>query len=551
MNNPQKKNIRDQSIWALGNIAGDSPQYRNLVLQANVMEPLLCLIYSTLDNMLDEKTNLSLLRNATWTLSNLCRGKPRPPFETVSPALTVLNKLIKLKDPEILADTCWTLSYLCDGPNENIAAVIESGVTERCVELLMHPETKVKVPALRTVGNLVTSFDEHTQKVIAFKNCLPNLLALLYHQKKEVRKEAAWTISNITAGNKDQINLVLQATGKINGSVDGNRIVPKLIDLLKHDCFDVKKEAAWALSNCTSGGTNQQIFHLVSQGAIPQLCDLLCKDIETKIIVVALEGLTNILKVGNALSFPNGMNPCSKILEHAGGLEKLYTLQEHEDVGVYEKSLKILEQYFDFSSSSDKIKTTAAAITTATTIQKTRCLQLLEYFLFNNYFKADSYNHTSARFGKLPFCLVPREKTTIQFKFVQSPTESIMEWQRCGLDLSRSDLIFQIEKGAKVKLHNYLGIIKKVIPKMYGHYGFRQLFCEYLLGTELCKLCELKFVKRIKNINDNVNNDNDRRITNERRKIVNSISTPYICSYKGTINKNHCYIKNKSRPILV
>ena len=126
-----------------------------------------------------------------------------------------------------------------------------------------------------------------------------------------------------------------------------------------------------------------------------------------------------------------------------------------------------------------------------------------------------------------------------------------MEWQRCGLDLSRSDLIFQIEKGAKVKLHNYLGIIKKVIPKMYGHYGFRQLFCEYLLGTELCKLCELKFVKRIKNIKDNVNNDNDRRITNERRKIVNSISTPYICSYKGTINKNHCYIKNKSRPILV
>ena len=84
----------------------------------------------------------------------------------ISVALTVLNKLIKLKDPEILADTCWTLSYLCDGPNENIAAVIESGVTERCVELLMHPETKVKVPALRTVGNLVTSFDEHTHFLI-------------------------------------------------------------------------------------------------------------------------------------------------------------------------------------------------------------------------------------------------------------------------------------------------------------------------------------------------------------------------------------------------
>lgn len=34
--------------------------------------------------------------------------------------------------------------------------------------------------------------------------------ALLENDKKGIRKEAAWTISNITAGNPDQIEAVMQ-----------------------------------------------------------------------------------------------------------------------------------------------------------------------------------------------------------------------------------------------------------------------------------------------------------------------------------------------------
>jgi hypothetical protein len=82
---------------------------------------------------------------------------------------------------------------------------------------------------------------------------LPPLLKLLKSNKKGIRKEACWTISNITAGNKDQISACISAG-----------IMPHLIELLKTSDFDVMKEAAWAISNATSGGNAEQIRYLVN-----------------------------------------------------------------------------------------------------------------------------------------------------------------------------------------------------------------------------------------------------------------------------------------------
>jgi hypothetical protein len=66
--------------------------------------------------------------------------------------------------------------------------------------------------------------------------------------------------------------------------------------LLQSAEFDIKKEAAWAISNATSGGTAEQIRYLVDVGAVRPLCDLLTVP-DVRIVTVALEGLENILKV--------------------------------------------------------------------------------------------------------------------------------------------------------------------------------------------------------------------------------------------------------------
>uniref|UniRef100_A0A8K9UGG0 Importin subunit alpha n=1 Tax=Oncorhynchus mykiss TaxID=8022 RepID=A0A8K9UGG0_ONCMY len=338
--NSDFEDVQEQAVWALGNIAGDSAVCRDYVLNCNILPPLLML--------LTKSTRLSMTRNAVWALSNLCRGKSPPPvFEKVSPCLQVLSRLLFSSDSDLLADACWALSYLSDGPNEKIQAVIDSGVCRRLVELLMHTDYKVASPALRAVGNIVTGDDIQTQVVL---NCsaLPCLLHLLSSPKESIRKEACWTVSNITAGNRAQIQTVIDAN-----------IFPVLIDILQKAEFRTRKEAAWAITNATSGGTPEQIratvsrwnLYLVNLGCIKPLCDLLTV-MDSKIVQVSLNGLENILRLGDqeakqdAGPSGTGVNPYCSLIEEAYGLDKIEFLQSHENQEIYQKAFDLIEHYF-------------------------------------------------------------------------------------------------------------------------------------------------------------------------------------------------------------
>jgi len=202
----------------------------------------------------------------------------------------------------------------------------------------MHPSTSVQTPALRSVGNIVTGDDLQTQVVIA-SGALPALLSLLSSPKEGIRKEACWTISNVTAGSPSQIQSVIDAN-----------IIPPLINILSNADFKTRKEACWAISNATSGGLQEpaQIRYLVSQGCIKPLCDLLTM-MDNKIIQVALDGLDNILKVGDMdkrAAGPGASNQYAMFVEEAGGMITIHNLQTHDNTEIYNKSFGIMDKYF-------------------------------------------------------------------------------------------------------------------------------------------------------------------------------------------------------------
>ena len=186
----------------------------------------------------------------------------------------------------------------------------------------------------------MTGDDVQTQ-IIINAGSLPALHQLLRSTKDGIRKEACWTISNVTAGNSTQIQAVIDAG-----------IIPPLIHLLQHGDFKTKKEACWAISNATSGGLQKpdQIRYLVQQGCIKPLCELLgCPD--NKIIQVALDGLENILKVGDMdresmNSNEGSFNRYALFIEEAGGMEKIHECQNNVNEEIYMKAYNIIEKYF-------------------------------------------------------------------------------------------------------------------------------------------------------------------------------------------------------------
>ena len=166
-------NVSEQVVWALVNIAGDSPQNRDIVLSNDILTNLMHLQNRCFGVLFDEKVKekmreqlkakvkaneqeeeqekekekekdkprekeaererqdldcaiiartIDILRTVTWTLSNLCRSEPTPESKYCKISIKGLNEMLKLGDMDsvILQDAEWGLSYLIDSSDTNV-----------------------------------------------------------------------------------------------------------------------------------------------------------------------------------------------------------------------------------------------------------------------------------------------------------------------------------------------------------------------------------------------------------------------------------------------
>ena len=198
--------IKDQAIWTLGNIIGDGPHCRDMLLGMNFVQILIDFIQHEFSSNL----NINIVRDSIWCMSNLCRGKPIPDWERVKPCIALLTQCLHHSDEQILSDSCWGLAYISDGPGERINTIIEFGLIPRLVQLLTHPSLDVQSPALRIIGNMVTGNDVQTQAVLDC-NALSALKDLLHSARSSIEREACWAISNIAAGTQKQVQQLIDS----------------------------------------------------------------------------------------------------------------------------------------------------------------------------------------------------------------------------------------------------------------------------------------------------------------------------------------------------
>lgn len=275
--------------------------------------------------------NVQLLRNATWTLSNFCRGKPSPRPDAVQAILPALSFLLQNEDRDILQDALWGVSYLTDGDEATVQAVADvSGMLPRCVQLIGQPDEKVVTPALRIVGNIISGTDKQTQAAVD-AGALPAIVPLLGHPKKNLRREAVWAISNVAAGTQAQIQAVCTIPGMLAG----------VLSQLRNGEFMVRKEAVWVVSNIGAQGSMEHVrLLLATPGLCTSLCDMIMiNDPRTQCTV--LDTVKMLLERGSS----SGLEAVD-LFEQAGLLDKLEEVQSNCHRDVAEKAVTIIDTYF-------------------------------------------------------------------------------------------------------------------------------------------------------------------------------------------------------------
>lgn len=347
--------VLDQSVWALGNIAGDSEEMRDVILETGALN----IILSLLMKLHQSASHIKIVRNLTWLVSNLNRGRSPPPKDAnMKASLEMLFKLVDIRDSEVVSDAFWALSYIVDVSMECSDLVLGSNVMGRTYALLeafsdklsggTYPAEDAKVcsyaisPIIRMIGNIVTGSDEQTSILVrmGFLRFFKPIFYRLENKKQaRLRKEMCWALSNITAGTVDQAQAVVDAD-----------LIPLLLDAMSSYELFIRKEACWALSNL--------LFHcnvrlewlkimmdnsLVDSlhnylGVVQNVPEMLCQ---------ILDCFRYALGGGKQWALKFGTNIVYERMAEIDAVDTIEGLQDHYDRSVSDKAYSLIIDFFN------------------------------------------------------------------------------------------------------------------------------------------------------------------------------------------------------------
>ena len=344
--------VVEQALWMLETITGDS---RDSMFVPQYFDPYLKVVQSLCNR---NWQRISILRTLIWTISNLCRGKPSPPYEFVSQFLPSLERVLfsDIGDAEVTIDIMWSLSYLTDHKlhGEQVAGIlIEHNITQTICSLLLSQNQQIITPALRTIGNIISSSDPtHTQALLE-QGILDVLITLIRDPalKAEQHKEAAWTISNIAAGTSEQVTFLARS--------DAFKALHELVPTAN---APLKKEIFYCAANLVSPDVTNEIAikALISIGWVKTMIADLDANPKSAYANVILQALGDILAYGNRpdLQVPHliegkkvQVNLSALMIQRDGGVNVLEKCQDFPEL--HNMAVELLQTYWAVSSDEE------------------------------------------------------------------------------------------------------------------------------------------------------------------------------------------------------
>ena len=319
--------IKSQAIWCVANLIGGSQKIRDMLIEQNFLDKLVTILASTND---ENYINIS-----TWAISNFFRVKPIPNYETSYKCFKIIARVIMIYETinkEFIIDSTFILSILTKFYKQFLKEIVDVDLLPHIIKYLDIDNKSIIMICLRIVGNIAAEDNANLTQKLFDLNILDKLKYTLFNESVSIRKESAFILSNLAAGTQRQIQIIIE-----------QNFLQILHKVFKNDLPKVKKEVLYAIGNLSSVEDEKYMKKLVDDGILIFINDCI-KDEDAKSIALGLEILGNVLAFGKKTG---ELNYFIKEIETMGMVDVLEKLQTHDDQIIYEKTMDILDNYFE------------------------------------------------------------------------------------------------------------------------------------------------------------------------------------------------------------
>ncbi|KAL1541285.1 Importin subunit alpha-9, variant 2 [Salvia divinorum] len=313
--------VAEQCAWALGNVAGEGEELRDVLLSQGALQPLARM-------MLPNKGSTGHAKAATELIR-------------IDGVLDAILRHLKRGDEELATEVAWVVVYLTALSNVATSMLAKSDLLQILVDRLASSNSlELLIPVLRSLGNLVAGDSYVTDNVLVAGNevtvrVIQVMIKCLSSEHRVLKKESAWALSNVAAGSVEHKKLI-HSSGAVS----------ILIRLLSTSPFDIRKEVAYVLGNlCVapseSGRPVLIVDHLVSLvggGCLSGFADLV-RSADIEAARLGLQFLELVLR-----GMPNGEGP--KLVEAEDGIEAMERFQFHENEELRSMANQLVDKYF-------------------------------------------------------------------------------------------------------------------------------------------------------------------------------------------------------------
>jgi importin subunit alpha-2 len=327
--------IVEQAIWGLGNLIPDSKYVRETMLNNKIFDKLI--------DILQKSQPLKIVRIIIWCLSSLLRTISKVPINSIKVIVQCLIlTFITIKDDSVKSDCLQGLKKFCKKKFLTFFTKTKFLQNLRNFYQFLYKSTsnykdiKEDISNIHSIIGNITNGDDFDTSMVIDTGFLSDLTIMLQVQDQMCQREICWIISNIAAGNPDQISSLFNQPN----------LFENIISLVKNTDTNIQQESIWVLCNMTKNINNDQLKYLIHCNIISLFADILSSTDQEKIIVLILEALPNILIRIQDEAFFDTNSIFDKIYE-CGLADLISNLQRHESDIIYEKALYILEQHFD------------------------------------------------------------------------------------------------------------------------------------------------------------------------------------------------------------